>query len=193
VISGARKLAVTSAIGAALLAGLASISLGSQSIAVKCPLKPSSALPGGEAWAFTSTGAPSSPHAGISSAYVHGRGTWTHGHGAGTICGAEMPASGTARDVVLRVVGSAHISPGITQLARKGVGLTLSVKVSASDDPACVLGTRGSVSIFASYFQAHHDRVQLHFAAGCAAQDATFTGPALRALIAREGRQVNHA
>ena len=186
-----RKLVALLALGVPVLAGLASISLGAQSVAVKCPLKPSSTLPGGEAWAFTATGAPSSPHPGIRSAYVHGRGTWTHGRGAGTICAAEMPASGPARDVVLSVAGSARVSPGITQIGRKGVGLMLSVKVVASDDSTCVLGTRGKVAIFASYFQGHHDRVQLHFAAGCAAENATFLGSTLHALIAREGRQVN--
>jgi hypothetical protein len=186
-----RKLATLSALGAAVLAGLASISQGAQSAAVKCPLKASSALPGGEAWAFTATGVPVSPHAGIKSAYVHGRGTWTHGRGAGTICSADMPASGAARDIVLSVGGAARVSPGITELGRKGVGLALNVKVSASDDPACALGTRGSVTVFASYFQGHHDRVQLHFVAGCTGENATFQGPQLHALIAREGRQVN--
>jgi hypothetical protein len=49
------------------------------------------------------------------------------------------------------------------------------------------------VTIFASYYQGHHDRVQLHFAPACAAEDATFLGQQLHALIAREGLQVNHA
>jgi len=163
------------------------------SASAKCPLKPSSASPGGEAWAFTATGLPASAHAGIHSTYTHGRGTWTHGHGAGTICRADTPASGPARDIVLKVAGGAHVSPGVTQLGRKGVSVTLGVTVSASDYAGCALGTRGSVTIFASYFQGHHDRVVLHFAAACAAEDATFLGSQLHALIARDGRQVNSA
>ena len=182
-----------SALGTAVLAALASISSGAQATPVKCPLKPSSTLPLGEAWAFTATGVPASPHAGIKSTYAHGRGTWTHGHGAGTICRADTPAGGAARDIVLTVSGSTRVSPGITQLGRKGVSLTLSVKVSASDNPGCAPGTHGSVTIFASYYQGHHDRVQLHVATGCAAEDATFAGPQLHALIAREGHQVNSA
>jgi hypothetical protein len=136
---------------------------------------------------------PASAHPGIDSTYVHGRGTWTHGHGGGTICRADTPASGPARDIVLTVSGSARVSPGITQLGRRGAGLALKVTVSASNYSACAVGSRGTVTIFASYYQGHHDRVQLHFAAGCAAEDATFLGGRLHALIAREGRQVNRA
>lgn len=165
----------------------------SASASAKCPLKPSSASPGGEAWAFTATGLPASAHAGVDSTYAHGRGTWTHGHGAGTICRADLPASGPARDIVLKVAGSAHVSPGVTQLGRKGVSVTLGATVSASDYTGCAVGTHGSVTIFASYFQGHHDRVVLRFGAACAAENATFLGAQLHALIARDGRQVNSA
>jgi hypothetical protein len=103
-----------------------------------------------------------------------------------------MPTSGPARDVVLTVGGSAKVSPGITQLGRRGAGLSLHVTVAASDYEACAVGTRGTVTIFASYYETHRDRVQLRFAGACAAEDATFLGRQLRALIAREGRQVNH-
>ncbi|HEX4564552.1 MAG TPA: hypothetical protein VH115_08865 [Solirubrobacteraceae bacterium] len=191
-ITAMRKLAALSALATAIL-GVAAVASGSQSGSAKCPLKPSSSLPGGEAWAFTVTGVPASAHAGISSSYAHGRGTWTHGHGAGTVCRADTPASGPPRDVVLKIGGSAHVSPGVTELGRRGVSLALSVTVSASDSQACAVGTRGSVTIFASYYQGHHDRVQLRFASACAAEDATFLGQQLHALIAREGHQVNHA
>jgi hypothetical protein len=202
VTAAPRSLAALPALAGAVLASLASVSLVPTSAAdgahasgsaAKCPLRPTSAVPGGEAWAFSVTGVPASTHAGINSTYAHGRGTWAHGHAAGTICREDMPVSGPARDVVLKVGGGARVSPGVTQLGRRGVSLTMSVTVSASDYQACAVGTRGSVSIFASYYQAHHDRVQLRFAAGCAAEDATFAGPRLHALIAGEGRQVNHA
>jgi hypothetical protein len=158
-----------------------------------CPLKPSSSIPRGEAWAFTATGAPASAHPGVRSTYAHGRGTWTHGHGGGTICRADAAASGPAHDIVLRVSGAAKVMPHITRIGRLGASVTLNVTVSASDYTACAVGTRGTVTIFASYYQGHHDRVQLSFAAGCSSENATFLGPQLHALIAREGLQVNHA
>jgi hypothetical protein len=159
--------------------------------ASSCPLKPSAGIPRGRAWAFSETGAPSSAHVGLNSAYTHGRGTWTGGRGSGTICRQDTLADGTRRDIVLAVRGRATISPGITRLGRRGVGLALTVTVSASDSAACATGTSGTVTIFASYFQGHHDSVQLRFGPACSAESATFAGRALHALVANEGHQVN--
>ena len=156
-----------------------------------CPLKPSSASPSGEAWAFTQTGPPSSSHPGIASSYTHGRGTWTGGHGAGTICNQDSVSGHPSHNLVLAVAGAARISPHITRLGHLGVGLVLNVTVSASDDQSCPAQTRGTVTLFASYYQGHHDSLQLHLAGACSAYDYTYTGSQLHVLIAENGRQVN--
>jgi hypothetical protein len=70
------------------------------------------------------------------------------------------------------------------------VGLTLNVKV-ASFQTICPSSTQGSVVIFASYFESHHDSVRLSFQAPCTALDVAFHGTQLKALIARNGGQVN--
>ncbi len=155
-----------------------------------CPLKASSLAPAGEAWAFTQTGPPSSAHPGISSSYTHGRGKWTNGHGAGTICNEDSVSAGPSHNLVLAVAGAAHISPHTTHLGHLGVALVLHVTVSASDDQTCAAGTRGTVTLFASYYQEHRDSVQLRFS-GCDAYDYTYTGSQLHVLIADDGRQVN--
>jgi hypothetical protein len=192
--SRSRALALLLALaGAAAIAIGVSAGAGAAAPLAKCPLKPSSSLPKGEAWAFTATGVPASAHAGITSTYAHGRGTWTHGHGGGTICRADAQAGGPSRNIVLSVSGRARVSPGITQLGRRGVGLILSATVSASDYAACAVGTRATVTIFASYYEGHRDRVQLRFGGGCASENATFLGRKLLALIARNGHQVNSA
>jgi hypothetical protein len=157
----------------------------------KCPLKPSSAAPRGEAWAFTVTSAPAGPHPGIASTYAHGRGTWSHERGGGTICRADAVAGAPAHNLVLGVAGKARVSPHVTRLGKPGVEVQLKVSVSASDFAACVVGTHGTVAIFASYYSTHRDRLQFHFAAGCAAENATFLGTRLHALITRNGVQVN--
>jgi hypothetical protein len=156
-----------------------------------CPLKPSSQSPTGEAWAFTQTGPPSSPHSGITSSYTHGRGTWSNGHGAGTICDEDSVSGQPSHSLVLAVVGSARITPHITRLGHLGAGLVLNVTVSASDDQTCPAGTRGTVMLFASYYQEHHDSLQLRLTGGCSAYDYTYTGAQLHVLIADDGRQVN--
>jgi hypothetical protein len=160
------------------------------SAAVSCPLRPTSAIPRGEVWAFTVSGAPVGSHAGYASTYAHGRGTWTDGRGGGTICRQDAGGQGP-RDLVLRVRGSARVSPGITRLGQRGVGLVLSVAVAASDGPGCPVGTGGTVTMFASYYQMHHDSLRFAFAGGCTSYNAAYSGPKLLALVAREGRQVN--
>jgi hypothetical protein len=159
--------------------------------AVKCPLRPSSSIPSGEAWAFTVNGRSSPPLPGISSTYTHGRGAWTGGHGSGTICSQNSVAGHAPRDFVLKVGGGARASGGITRAGRRGAGIVLNVSVLASDDERCLPGARGIVVLFASYYQGHHDIVQLRLSGGCAAYDATYVGPQVVALIARNGRQVN--
>jgi len=162
-------------------------------VPARCPLKPSSAIPSGDAWAFSETGPPSTPHPGITSSYTHGRGTWTGGRGGGTICSEDSAPARPSHNLVLTVSGSARISPGITRLGRLGTGLVLNMTVAASDDQACPAGTRGTVTMFASYYQGHHDSVRLHFTSACAGYDYTFLGSALYALIAKDGHQVNSA
>jgi len=184
---GALALAVAVAVA---VAGEASATSGSTPDPARCPLKASSTIPSGEAWAFSDSGAPSNPHPGISSTYVHGRGTWTHGHGSGTIC-IEASAPGHAsRNLVLTVTGSAHISTEITRLGHLGVGLVLNVSVNASDDQTCLPGTRGTTTLFASYFEGHFDSAQFHLIGSCAVYDYKFSGPRLLALIARDGGAV---
>jgi|GEM_PF-2075335 len=160
---------------------------------LKCPLKASSEVPPGEVWAFHETGAPSTPHPGIASFYTHGRGGWGGGHGSGTICEEDSLSTGPSHTIVLTVAGPSRVSPLVTRLGHPGVELGLSVSVSASDDPACPTHTRGAVTIFASYYEGHYDKVQLHFNGSCAAYSATFLGPHVSALIADNGRQVNES
>ncbi|MGO9322297.1 MAG: hypothetical protein ACLQBY_16060 [Solirubrobacteraceae bacterium] len=85
-----------------------------------CPLKPSSAAPPGEAWAFTDTSPPSTPHPGITSSYTHGRGAWAHGRGTGTICAADSAAGQPSHNLVLTVAGASHVYPRITRLGHLG-------------------------------------------------------------------------
>jgi hypothetical protein len=183
-------IAVAAAAAAALaLAG----PLPGASAKVKCPIKAAAASSPVE-WAFTETSAPSGPHKGIASSYTHGRGTWQSGKASGTICHADQLTGGKgSQDLVLAMSGKSKLSPHVTQLGLLGVQLALKVKVSASDDPACSVGSSGTVTLFASYFSVHKDSVKMSFAAGCADHDHSFTGPSLHVLITRKGAQVNSA
>ena len=156
-----------------------------------CPLKPTSAIPSGDVWEFTANEAPSTPHPGIASAYTHGRGTWSGGRGSGTICHEDSAPGRSSRDLVLSVGGAAKVSPHVTRLGLLGVGLVLGVTVVASDDSSCLVGTRGVVTLFTSYYAVHRDSLQFRFVGGCVGDDSTYLGSKLVALIANDGAQVN--
>jgi hypothetical protein len=161
---------------------------------VKCPIKAGSAATGPVQWAFTESAPPTGRHPGLSSAYTHGRGQWLLGHANGTVCHTDLLAGGHgSRDLVLAVAGSAKLTPHIRSLGLVGVALTLKVSVAASDDASCPLGTRGTVTLFASYYSVHRDSLRLRFAAPCAAHDHLFEGRSLHVLITRKGAQVNSA
>ena len=157
----------------------------------KCPLKASSTIPPGDAWAFHETGVPTTSDLGITSSYTHGRGGWGGGRGSGTICQEDGSSSGPPHNIVLTVAGASHVSPRVTRLGRLGAALVLNGSVAASDDPTCPVGARGTVTLFASYYQGHHDSLQLHFANSCTAHNATFRGTQLYVVIANNGHQVN--
>jgi hypothetical protein len=159
-------------------------SAGSAQGAVRCPIKASVAHSARLQWAFSGRTAAS---------HTHGRGTWLGGRSAGTICQQRARTGRPLLMVVLSVVGSARLSPGMTRLGLTGVGLSFPVRVSASADSACPVGTRGTVSLFSSYHEAHGDSVRLHFSSGCSTHDESLTGSGLHVLIARDGQQVNRA
>ncbi len=158
-----------------------------------CPLKPGSPSGGDVQWAFTESGAPQGAHHGIKSSYTHGRGSWTKGRAIGRACSQDTLTKGSPRDLVLSVSGKAKLSPKVTEHGHLGVRLTIGVRVSASDDLACAVGNRGTITMFASYFSIHRDSLKLHFAAGCTGHNLSYAGSALHVYIARHGAQVNTA
>jgi hypothetical protein len=156
----------------------------------QCPLKAGSPSGGDVQWAFTETGRPSGKHTGIRSSYIHGRGNWTAGRATGKACSRDSLRKGPARNLVLIVAGKAKLSPRVTELGLLGVRLVLAVRVSASDDAACPARSRGMITLFASYYAVHRDSLKLHFAAGCAGHNLTYSSSRLHVLIARHGGQV---
>jgi len=162
-----------------------------QSATLACPLRPTSSIPSGQAWAFTVNTRASGSGDSAYSTYAHGRGTWGSASGGGTICRTDTPLRGVPRALVLAAAGGSHVNPGVIRQGRLGVALVLRVTVTASDFPGCTEGARGTVSIFASYYQSHHDIVTLRLGAPCAGLAATYHGPGTVALVARDGREVS--
>lgn len=181
---------------AVLLAVAASLATGGMAAAaakVKCPIRASGASNPVE-WAFTESAPPSGPHKGIASSYTHGKGRWQSGKATGTVCHEDSLSGGRgSSNLVLAMAGGSKLSPHVTRMGLLGVELALKVKVSASDDSACPVGTSGTVTLFASYYSVHRDSLALSFSSGCADHAHRYAGSSLHVLITRKGAQVNSA
>ncbi len=157
-----------------------------------CPFKPGGSPSGGDVqWSFSETGPPSGKHNGVKSSYTHGLGNWTKGRTTGKACSQDSLTSGPSRNLVLSAAGKAKLTGRVTQSGLLGVRLVLPLRVSASDDSGCVTGTRGTATLFASYFAVHRDTVSLHFPKACADHDHRFGGSRVHVFIARHNAQVN--
>jgi len=178
----------------AVATAAASLALsGAAAGAVSCPASASAVSAGPVQWEFSVIGAPSAGAAGVTSSWTRGRGSWSGGGAAGTICSDDSGPGLPKRDLVLRVAGASTLSPQIMRYGLEGVGIVLPVTVSASDEHTCPKGTRGSVTLFASYYSVHRDSIALRFSGGCSDHDHTFTGAIVKVLISRSGAQVNSA
>jgi hypothetical protein len=53
------------------------------------------------------------------------------------------------------------------------------VRVTRTADPNCSVGTRGKLTVFASYNNVHKDSVELSFPAACKGHQHRYTGPSV--------------
>ena len=179
----ARHRAGLIAVAALALAGALAPSTAATAATVTCPASASSSA-GPVQWLFSEYGAPTA------ASWVRGAGVWNSARSIGTICTEDKGGGLPTRHLVLAVSGNSALSPNITKLGLKGVGIVLPLTVSATDDKACPKGTRGSVTLFASYFGLHRDSIVVHFAPACASHNRTFTGSIVHVEIARNGHEV---
>ena len=188
----ARRRLLTAAT-AALAAGAVLVFAGGAAATVPCPASASSAsssTTGPVQWAFNVIGAPTAGAQGVTSSWTRGNGVWNAGQATGTICSTEKGAF-PRREVVLKASGSSLLVPKTTRLGLQGVSIAVPVTVSATDDASCPKGTRGTITLFASYFSVHRDSIVMHFSGACTDYNHTFTGSIVKVLITRNGAQVN--
>jgi hypothetical protein len=160
---------------------------------VTCPASASAvsaSTAGPVQWAFSVLGAPTAGSQGVTWSWTRGKGVWSAGQATGTIC-SEEKGTFPRRELVLKVTGSSLLVPKTTRLGLLGVSVAVPVTVSATDDSTCPKGTRGTITLFASYYSVHRDSIVTHFAGACTDHNHTFTGSIVRVLITRNGAQVN--
>jgi hypothetical protein len=182
-------MAATTALAGSMLLVFA----GGAAATVSCPASASAASAssaGPVQWAFSEIGAPGAGAQGVTWSWTRGNGVWNGGRATGTIC-SEEKGSFPRRELVLKVGGSSLLVPKTTRLGLLGVSVAVPVTVSATDDATCPKGTRGTITLFASYYSVHRDAIVVHFAGACTDHNQTFTGTIVKVLIARNGAQVN--
>lgn len=104
-------------------------------------------------------------------------GTYAHGHGQinlaaktvnGIICQVDRVRNAPDRQIILTVEHHLVYSSHYAQLwGVPGNIMKIDVRVQSSTDPKCPVGTKGEVTIFASYNNVHRDSVQFSFPAAC--------------------------
>jgi hypothetical protein len=104
-------------------------------------------------------------------------GTYAHGHGDinlvkktvnGIICQVDRVRGQPDRQIMLSIephlVSSSHRAH---MWGVEGNVIKIDVRVKSSTDPECAIGTKGEVTIFASYNGVHQDSVQFSFPTAC--------------------------
>ena len=127
-------------------------------------------------WGFH-TGAPIT---GASGSYARGHGdiNLTAGTVSGILCQVDRVAGEPDRMLTLTVqrhlVSHSHHA---VLWGYPGNIMTIIVRVTASTDPRCAVGTLGRVTLFASYNGVRSDSVDFEFPGDCSSHDHVYHGP----------------
>ena len=127
-------------------------------------------------WGFH-TGAPIT---GASGSYARGHGDidLTAGTVSGILCQVDRSPGAPDRMLTMtverRLVSHSHSAE---LWGYPGNIMTIVVRVAASTDPACAVGTLGRVTLFASYNGVRSDSIRFSFPGGCADHDHLYHGP----------------
>jgi hypothetical protein len=128
-----------------------------------------------EEWGFHA----GQPRPGANTSYARGHGTidLAAQSASGVICQADRRPNAPERQIVLsidhHVIFTSHRA---VMFGVPGNIMRIHVHVKSSTDAQCPAGSRGEVTIFASYNGVHADGVGVRFAAGCSDQTRRYVG-----------------
>jgi hypothetical protein len=173
---GLRLLTILGLLGAVL-------ALGGSALA-SSPAPAYCTIPAGGAdvqWAFH-VGAPITAAHGT---YAHGHGTIQGQRATGAICQVDRVAGSPDRQIILSAAGPViSLQHAVTFDGVLSNQLRLHVRVTSSTDPKCRVGTKGELTLIASYDSSvHHDSVQLSFPAACRRHDHNYSGRSVVVLV----------
>jgi hypothetical protein len=155
----------------AALVFVAGAALGASRPVAYCPLRVGTPS---VSWAFHA----GAPPQGATGSYAHGHGSVSGRSASGAICQVDRARRSPDRQIQLAITQTGVIlERGITVRGVRGAELQLPVAVATSSDPACRIGTRGSVTLFSSYNGAHQDFATFTFPRACRDHDHGYHGP----------------
>lgn len=115
------------------------------------------------------------------------RGSYARGHGqinldaktvSGILCQVDRVRHHPDRLIIMRVEHHlVYHSHHAVMWGYPGNIMKIIVRVTSSTDPRCKVGTRGRVTLFASYNGVRSDSVQFRFPAACRSHDHLYHGP----------------
>ena len=110
------------------------------------------------------------PISGPTGSYAHGHGDFnpSAGTASGIMCQVDRVRNSPDRQIILSVDHHLlYYSHTAVKWGYPGNLVKLGVRVKQSTDPKCPVGTRGKVTIFASYNGVHQDSVKFSFPPAC--------------------------
>jgi hypothetical protein len=128
-----------------------------------------------EAWGFHA----GQPYPGARSSYARGHGTinLSAQTATGVICQVDRVPGAPDRQIILSI--GYHVmrtSHHAVMFGVEGNIMQIHVRVQSTTDARCAAGTRGNVTIFASYNDIKQDDVQFSFPAACRDHTRRYTG-----------------
>jgi hypothetical protein len=118
-------------------------------------------------------GNPDSEHAGTRG---HAKVNLSTGAVTGIMCQVDSDHTGVLLSIGKRII---HASHHAVMFGVPGNILTTNVHVTKTTDPACTRGTKGTLTVFASYNNIVKDSVQLSFPAACKSHSVRYKGKAV--------------
>lgn len=122
------------------------------------------------------------PITGPTGSYAHGHGTFNpSAHTAsGIMCQVDRVRNAADRQIILSINHRLVFYNHTAMLwGYPGNLVKLAVRVKQSTDPNCPVGTKGLVTIFASYNGVHQDSVKFYFPAACRSHRHLYHSPSV--------------
>jgi hypothetical protein len=163
------------------IAGLATLAAGAGAAGQSRPVAYCDIPSGTGAWAFHA----GTPISGASGSYARGHGTISGNAVQGVACQVDRVKAGATDRQIVMSVGPRLVSheSGVVVGGVVGREMVAPVRVTASTDASCKVGSRGRLTLFNSFNGTHGDSAQFSFAGSCRRHRHTYIGATVTVIV----------